>query len=403
MRIRSLTAYQISIALRKPVRHASHVRFDNETLVVRCELNDGCIGWGEGLPRTYVTGESIRTVWRHLEATDFSSLADGGLDKPEDVVAALDRLKLADVAPDEGVIPRECFGNAVRCALELALLDAVCHSVGCSVGDFLAAVRDAAEVIQRQDAVRYSGAITSMSPLRQTVSSLKMRAFGFHQVKVKVGTGGIDDVACLERIRRIVGPAVDLRLDANEAWSCEDVVSRIRPLMRFRPTCLEQPVPHADVGGLSEVRRHLASVEEFRLPIMLDESLCCREDADRAITGGWCDLFNLRLSKCGGLVPTLRLAVLARQHGLGYQLGCQVGETGILSAAGRHFACNVANIRYLEGSYDRFLVRDALTAQNLTFRYGGRAPRLTTPGLGITIDTDRVRHLAVRSSELIGI
>ena len=75
------------------------------------------------------------------------------------------------------------------------------------------------------------------------------------------------------------------------------------------------------------------------MPIMLDESLCGMVDAEEAIAGGLCDLFNIRLSKCGGFIPSLRLVQVARRHGLGCQLGCQVGETAILSAAGRHFAC----------------------------------------------------------------
>jgi len=134
---------------------------------------------------------------------------------------------------------------------------------------------------------------------------------------------------------------------------------------------------------------------------MLDESLCCREDAQRAIVGGTCDLFNLRISKCGGLLACVRLAAFAHDHNLGYQLGCLVGETGILSAAGRQFACSIANLRYLEGSYDRFLVRDSLTAENLTFRYAGRAPALTGHGLGITVQEERVRATARRSLPLM--
>ena len=134
---------------------------------------------------------------------------------------------------------------------------------------------------------------------------------------------------------------------------------------------------------------------------MLDESLCCLEDAQRAIAGGWCDLFNIRLSKCGGISRSLAIAALARNHNIGYQLGCQVGETGILSAAGRQFACNVPDIRYLEGSFDRFLVRDALTEQDLTFRYGGKGTRLNGPGLGIDVNECRVRQLAVRTLDII--
>ncbi len=119
---------------------------------------------------------------------------------------------------------------------------------------------------------------------------------------------------------------------------------------------------------------------------MLDESLCSRFDAERAVEGQTCDLFNLRLSKCGGFIPSLRLAQFAKQHGLGCQLGCQVGETAILSAAGRHFAASVAGLRYLEGSYDRHLVRESLATTDLTFGWGGWAPALAGPGLDVPID-----------------
>lgn len=395
MRIVQLTAYQIPVALKKPVRHASHTRHANETLIVRCELQDGSIGWGEGLPRPYVTGETTASVWRHLQHTDFSVLRDARISNPAAAVAVLDALQLADVPADPGLVTRECFGNSVRCAVELAVLDAVCRSAGCSISQLLCSLPEAAAVVAPRQEVFYSGAITSQSPRRQWLSAWKMRLFAFRQVKVKVGAAGIDDVACLRRIRRILGPQVDLRLDANEAWQCDEVVPRMQPLLQFGPSSLEQPVPHSAVAGLAAVRPQLP------VPIMLDESLCCVEDGLRAIHGGWCDLFNIRLSKCGGLVRSLRLAVLARQHGLGYQLGCQVGETGILSAAGRHFACSVGGIRCLEGSFDRFLVRERLTTEDLTFRFGGRAAALTGAGLGVTIDERRIQQIQVRTSRLI--
>ena len=78
-----------------------------------------------------------------------------------------------------------------------------------------------------------------------------------------------------------------------------------------------------------------------------------------------------------------------------------VGETGILSAAGRHFACNVPDIRYLEGSFDRFLVRDALSEEDLTFCYGGKGTRLHGTGLSIDVNECRVRQLAIRTLEII--
>ncbi len=343
----------------------------------------------------YVTGESIGSVWRHLQATNFAQLADVDFASPSDALAALAGFRLADVPADQGVIPRECFGNSVRCALELALLDAVCRATDCSLGDVIRDLPAAADLCERRDEVRYSGVMAAATGLRQWRAPLKMKIFGFRQVKIKVGTTGIDDVTSVARARRILGRHVDLRLDANEAWDCDDVVARIQALEPFKPTCLEQPVPHSQVQELADVKSRIAT------PIMLDESLCCEADAMRAVAEGTCDLFNLRISKCGGIIPCARLAALARQHGLGYQLGCQVGETGILSAAGRHFACNIGQIRYLEGSYDRFLIRGTVTKENLTFRYGGRAPRLDGPGLGITVDEAGIRHSAVRERSLI--
>ena len=130
---------------------------------------------------------------------------------------------------------------------------------------------------------------------------------------------------------------------------------------------------------------------------MLDESLCSLVDARRAIEFGLCDLFNIRISKCGGFLNSLKLAALARQAGLGYQLGCQVGETGILSAAGRHFASSVSDIRYVEGSYDQFLVRERLTVENLTFGRKGLAPAITRPGLGVTIDERALARVTIDS------
>jgi muconate cycloisomerase len=390
MQIHRLTAFHVRIGLRQRVRHASHERSWNDTLLVRCVLRDGSVGWGEGLPRLYVTGESIDSAWRQLAATDFGMLLDGKWDSAISAALAVNEFRFGEVESDAGVERRECFGNSVRCALELAVLDAACRSEGLTLGSLIERLPVSAGFADNRNEVYYSGAVTSETPRKQWFSALKMRLFAFRSVKVKVGTVGIDDKACLRRVRTVVGRRVDLRLDANEAWRCEDVASRMAPLMRYGPTCLEQPVAHRDVAGLAEVRRQLG------IPVMLDESLCCREDAERAIAGGWCDAFNVRLSKCGGLVRSLELVRLAREHGLFCQLGCQVGETGILSAAGRHFACHVPGLRYVEGSFDRFLVRDALVEPDMTFGWSGRGKRLEEAGLSVAVDECRVKGLAVR-------
>lgn len=396
-RICSLQAFDVPVALKRPVRHASFVRDCNDAVLVRCELDSGQVGWGEGLPRVYVTGESIDTVWRQLLASDLTVLADAILTEPGDLISLLDALVLADVEGEPGCVRRECFGNSVRCAVELAVLDAICQAAECSVGEFLRTVPEAVHVHAEYARVRYSGVVTSSAGrLSRFRSALKMKLFGFQQIKVKVGAADIrEDIALLRQVRRICGRGVDLRLDANEAWNCDQVVSRMQALEKFGPTSLEQPVPHASVKTLAQLRQQLA------VPVMLDESLCCYQDAARAIADQTCDLFNLRIAKCGGLLNCLRLAALAQQNSIGWQLGCMVGETGILSAAGRHLACSLRDIRYLEGSYDRFLLRDRQLVTDMTFGYGGHAKPLTGFGLGVTVNESRVRQLARRTAVLI--
>jgi L-alanine-DL-glutamate epimerase-like enolase superfamily enzyme len=220
------------------------------------------------------------------------------------------------------------------------------------------------------------------------------RIFGFAQVKVKVGVAGQDDPSRLARLRRILGSRMDLRLDANEAWPASIVVDRVRPLLAAAPSALEQPVPHAEVEALAEIRPRLG------VPIMLDESLCGYPDATRAIARRTADLFNVRLSKCGGMVPTLRIVALAQRSGVGLQLGCHPGETGLLSAAGRHVASNVRGFRYVEGSYDRHILAENLTTRDMVFHPWGWAPPLRGPGLGVEVDPDALERMTVRHQEV---
>lgn len=382
MRIAELSVFQVRIRLKKPVRHASHSRTDTDSLIVRCRLDEGSIGWGEGLPRDYVTGETIEETLALTRETDWQRQLGGSFLGLSEAIAICDQIRL--LRPDGA---RDSFGHSLRCAVELSLLDAACRAEGVPLSHVTTLVPEAIAIAKPSEHVRYSGAITTSKPFGQFIKAWRMRLYGFHQVKVKVGAAGIDDADALRRIRGILGPKVDLRLDANEAWTCENLEVNLAALLPYQITSLEQPVPHEEVEGLAAIRSRIET------PIMLDESLCSASDAQRAIELGLCGLFNIRLSKCGGFVPSLRLAAMAHRAGLSYQLGCQVGETGILSAAGRHFASSVGEIRYLEGSYDRFLVKERLTKEDLTFGYGGHAKALKDPGLGIHIDPNQLQKV----------
>ncbi|QDU80365.1 L-Ala-D/L-Glu epimerase [Polystyrenella longa] len=392
MRIQNLTAYLVRIPLKKEIRHASYARRYNDTVLIRCELEDGTVGWGEGLPRHYVTGETIETTWEQWQV---SSLKDQLSIDWSDWSELFDLLKKFELTRPVTIEPpatsdRDCFGNSLRCAIEIAILDAATRYWNVPLSEVTAKFEPASSIHENRKEIRYGVAITSMSRRKQVLNSILYRLFGFQHVKVKVGAKGINDVELLSRVRRWMGQGVDLRIDANEAWNRDQLLHKAQELAPFQISSIEQPLPHTEIDQLAGLNR------DCQLPIMLDESLCSPSDARRAADEQFCQLFNIRLSKGGGFLNCLEIAAIAHEAGIGYQLGCMVGETGILSAAGRHFACSVAGIKHLEGSYDRFLVRENLIKRDITFGWGGKAPELTGPGLGVEIDTDAINRLKLQ-------
>jgi L-alanine-DL-glutamate epimerase-like enolase superfamily enzyme len=388
VKIVEVQAYHIRVPLRRPIRHASHSRDSTDNVVVRVRLDNGTVGFGEGVPRDYVTGETAEGAVALLGRSSLAAQF-GPCYTFDAALVMAEELRLADVPGDE----RGIGGNAARCALELALLDAY----GKHFNEPLSSVtrKRAPELYDPKPEVRYSGVITSSRSLKLRLSALVQRIYGFHHMKIKVGIPGYDDAKRLRTIRGCVGAAMDLRIDANEAWSVNEVVSRIKALSPVGISCVEQPVRHEDVACLADVRKQVPE------PIMLDESLCGVTDAERAITGKTCDVFNVRLSKCGGFLASLKLAKMAKAAGLACQLGCHPGETAILSAAGRHFAASVGGLRYVEGSYDKRVVREALGDRDLTFGYGGKAPALTGGGLGVNIREEALARVAVNVVRLV--
>ena len=172
-------------------------------------------------------------------------------------------------------------------------------------------------------------------------------------VKLKVGTDS--DLETLRLARDELGYDVDIRVDANSAWTPSEAIARLREMQPYRISAVEQPVAKADFAGLKQVS------EAIQIPVIADESLCNEDDARRLIDLKACRGFNIRLSKCGGLGTATRIRQMAETAGILCQLGCHVGETSILSAAGRHFALTVPHLSYVEGSYSPYLlVRDVV-------------------------------------------
>ncbi len=346
--------------------HAAASRDVAEAIVVRMELSDGAVGWGETLPREYVTGETLTSVVEDIERLYWPPQPDrsgGGL------------------APADGPSP------AARCAVELAWADALARSDGRPLAGAM------------PPGVRVSGVLGSSDPTG-TVRRLRlMRWFGLRDFKLKVGLGEAADAANLRAVGRLIGRAISagrctLRVDVNGAWSETETPERAAELKAHGVCAVEQPV-----FGPPEALIELA--QRCGLPLMADESLITAADAEKlARAPGRKVWMNVRLSKNGGMAASRRIALSAADAGVPFVVGCMVGESSILSAAQRALLAGCPRPRFVEGNYGRFLLRDDLTGKSIRFGYRGRLKPLKGAGLGVAVDPKRLERYGRRIKTL---
>ena len=366
-RIEVLTA---NLPFRFSFGHALAERRASTNVYVKLTLDDGTTGFGEGVPREYVTGETVESAVAALCDQYAPALLGRELRDPDDVPATLDDVTRPAPATDGAI------QGAAWCALELALLDAAGKRFNRSVAHWLGPTR--APVVRYDAVLPFTG--------RRTLAALALviRLLGFRHVKVKVGDDLRTDLGALRLLRRLLGPRSDLRVDANCAWTADEALAAIARMRPYRISAVEQPVPAGDLDGL---RRITAATPEL---IVVDESLRTVEEARALAAQRACDAFNIRVSKCGGLLNSARIARIAEEAGLTCVVGAQVGESGILSAAGRHLAAAIAP-RYVEGSAGRLLLKEDLTVENVLPGRGGRARPYQRPGLGVRIKEGTLR------------
>jgi L-Ala-D/L-Glu epimerase len=373
MKLKQIKLLSLQIPLCMPIKHYLAEHTYSENLVVKVVADSGVVGFGEGIARQYVTGEVMESSLRLLQDHLIPELNGFHFSGPPDLIEALGELFTEE---NRAQAPAAC------CALELAILDAAGKTWGQSV----------AQMLGRGDQpLIYSAVIPMMShPSFHRLLHL-IRDMEMSYVKIKVGNER--DTEILSLAREILGPKVDIRVDANGAWSSEEAGKRIAAMMDYGISAVEQPVPKKDLQGLRRVS------EQVDIPIVADESLCLERDAEKLASLNACQVFNLRLSKCGGILAAIRLYEIGRKKAIAAQLGCQVGETGILSAAGRQLAVN-RKFLYLEGSYSSYLLKNDIVNEPVEFGPGGVARPLAGHGLGVSVNEETLQRLAVMHEEI---
>ncbi len=174
----------------------------------------------------------------------------------------------------------------------------------------------------------YSGPVPSdytigIDSAETMVAKLKARPSSVYKVKL----ARPEDIDLLRRLR--AETEAPFRIDLNEGWRYDDALRLLPELRALGVTLIEQPLPK---DAWEEMR---ALKAQSPIPLFADEACAGEKDVARCA-----DAFhgiNIKLTKCGGITPALRMMQEARRLGLQVMLG-SMNESTIGTAALVHLS-----------------------------------------------------------------
>jgi L-Ala-D/L-Glu epimerase / N-acetyl-D-glutamate racemase len=280
-----------------------------EAVVVVAELSDGSHhGRGECVPYARY-GETVERVAAAIE-----TMADpiaNGLDR--------ERLQTAMAA------------GAARNALDCAFWDLAARQNGRRVHELVG--------LAPPHAVTTAYTISLASPDAMALAAAKAA----DRALLKVKLGGAQDPARIDAVRR-AAPRAELIVDANEAWTPDDLARNLAACAQAGVTLVEQPLPAERDDALAQIPRPL--------PICADESV--HASASLSSLVGKYDAVNIKLDKTGGLTEALAMAGEAERLGFTLMIGCMVATS--LSMAPAMLVAQRARVVDLDGAL--LLARD---------------------------------------------
>jgi L-Ala-D/L-Glu epimerase len=354
MRIRSAAAAIEEFGLTRPYAIAGRAPLASvANALVRLETEEGVVGLGAGSPAQNVTGETI--------AACAAALSPGGLQW----LVGRDVRSLPALCRE--AVERFPLAPAARAAVDIALHDLAAQGLGVPLVEMLGRAHEALP----------TSITIGIKPVDEALSEAEeYLGRGFRVLKVKIGDALEEDLERVAKLRERIGARAAIRVDANVGYTLEETARFFERSEPYGVELLEQPVPREAFGG---VRRLPAA---WRARIAADESLHDEKDAlALAAPEPACGIYNIKLMKCGGIRPALRIAAIAETAGVSLMWGC-MDESRISIAAALHAAFASPATRYLDldGSLD--LARDVVEGG---FTLEGGVMRTTgAPGLGAT-------------------
>lgn len=318
----------IEIPLREVFLIATARKQIMKNIVVRLELENGLVGWGEVSP-LFAQPESDYSPMLELLRHASTQLLGQEIDQYRILITRI-RSQYADV-------------HFALSGLELALYDAFTRAQGRPLFQYFGGQ-------QTQLETDMTIGIASLADTVRLAENFLQR--GFSKIKMKVG---LDVATDLERIFAVAKTAehyqfntqsvkpsgpFEIYLDANQGYSFTDALKVIHTVeqKRLPVTLFEQPLPKHELQGLQQLTR-VSSV-----PIAADESVGSLDDALRVIETRAAQVINIKLAKTG-ILASLDIISAAQSAGLKLMIGGML-ESKIGIAASVHLACGSGAFSY---------------------------------------------------------
>ena len=316
-----------ALRFRVPLRTSYGDLAQRDLFELEIEDADGIPGRGEAAPLEPYDGVS-------------SARVEAALNSYRDVLSAGDGLsgdELLDACRSAADTPQ------ALAAVDMALWDRAAKRAGRPVAGLLSD--------DLLDVIAVNATLGAEDRGKAATEAAAAAADGFRCVKLKVGSG--DDAGRVAAVRAALGPAIELRLDANGAWTVDEAVRAIEALAPAGLELVEEPV-HG-LAALREVRDRVA------VRVAMDETAA----EPGALASGAADAVCLKLGRCGGISGLLACATLVRASGAEpYIASTFDGPRGI--AAALHAAaalrigaaCGLATLELFEDVEHSLAVRD---------------------------------------------
>ncbi len=373
MRIQRAIVTRTKIPVIRAHKMAIGTTLHQENVILRLFTDDGVEGLGEAPHMVGVSlkGESPSTVLSMLRERLLPAVWGKNPLDIEGIQQAMD-----------AAVP---WNLRAKSAVNLAAYDLVGKALGTPVYNLMGG--------QVRDAVPLSWSIPITDYDAGTKEAEEMVGRGWRILKLKLGHPDLShDIEMVRRIRETVGPAIRLRVDANQAYDVKSAVRVARRLERYEVEFFEQPVAWWDLDGLAEVSR------ATEIPIMADESATTTLDALEIAKRRAAQILSIYISSSGGILNAKKMADIGATAGIAGYVGGAL-ESVIGAAAGLHFAASTPAVTYGCELGGQFLLKDDIAATPLVFKEGSlKVPE--APGLGVALDEDKVRSYTVETFEV---